>query len=163
MSFSIFFGLEATAQNEKPKQKDSSQVDLIGLLLSSYSFEKPTEEFIELVEGGGYTCDKYKAAIRYVIVPGKLGKLREEYKNLKLPEYSILIDTSTHRLNEREYLVMVTEEISFDEKKQENYIMVSVASEQNDVVVFVVGAYPKSHDAMLRKSFIQSGYTIKKD
>jgi hypothetical protein len=149
--------------SQTQSQKDSIEIDLHQWLTSTFTFEKPSHEFTALVDGSGYLSKKYNATIKLLTVPGTLAKLQEEYRNIKPKTNSIIIDSSNQEIGDKKYLIRITEEISPNKKKFENQISVTVATELNGLLLFVVGVYPKSNDKQLRESFIKSGYTIRKD
>lgn len=154
----VVFTSSATAQNQK-ESKDS--LAIMEWLLKNFAFDKPDTGFVALPEGNGYSNSNLGAAIKFITLPGKYAKAKTEFLEQKSTENSLQLDIVYHKINDQEAFSIIREEISPDKTQYENFISITTVMGFGDITVIVVGAYPKSKDAALRKKYLQASLTLR--
>lgn len=155
------FTFSAIAQNNEADNKDS--VSVMNWLSRNFVFEKPDTGFIALTEGNGYRNNSLDATIKYLSFPENFEKIQNQFANKKSTKTSLVIDTLRHKVNESEAFSVITEEISPDKSKYENYIIITTLVDFREITVCIVGAYPKSKDKLLQEKYIKAALTIKEE
>jgi hypothetical protein len=166
-TFTVFFiciqsfFYSASAQNNEDEKKDS--VPDMSWITKSFVFDKPDTGFIILPEGNGYRNNFLDATIKYISLPGNYNITLKDFASPKSTESSLIIDTITHKTNGRKAFTVITEEISPDKNKYENYIMIITVVDFSEMTVGVLGVYPKSKGILLQEKYIKAALSIKEE
>lgn len=155
----FLFSISAISQTKQQKSYDS--LVAVKWLGTNYVFNQPDVNFTILPEGNGYRNETIKATIKYIIFPTKYYKAKEQYLQQKSNDTSIILDVIFHKINGKEALTIIKEEVSPDKTQYENFIGLTTIIEFEYITACVIGAYPKSYDSLLKKKFIESSLSIK--
>lgn len=156
--FCLAITITASAQETKPAAKDSAIT--FKWLTKSFLLKKPDTGFVALDDGSGFEKKSINATLKIVTLPGKYDDAKKEFLTSSPRENSLKVDVIYNTVNKKEAVSFITEEISPDKTQFENFILIMTLIEVDDVLVVVIGAYPKSHDKTLRQKFIQTSIEI---
>jgi hypothetical protein len=157
--FCLAITISAWAQEKKPTKTDSTIT--LNWLTKSFLLKNPDTGFVALDDGSGFEKKSINATLKIVTLPGKYDDAKKEFLTSSPRENSLKVDVIYNTVNKKEAVSFITEEISPDKTQFENFILIMTLIEVDDVVVMVIGAYPKSHDKLLRQKFIETTISIK--
>lgn len=125
-------------------------------------FLPPDRNFELLNDSTGYQCLERTATIKYTFIPGTFKEVVKEMREQKSTEDILVIDTLSTSFKNVQAFILVEENIAPKSSGFENFISLFIVVPLKDnVTVAVIGAYPKSQDANLRKKYIVAALTIK--
>ena len=156
--FCLAITISAWAQEKKPTKTDSTIT--LNWLTKSFLLKNPDTGFVALDDGSGFEKKSINATLKIVTLPGKYDDAKKEFLTSSPRENSVKIDIVYNNVNNKETDSFITKEISPDKTQFENFILIMTLIEVDDVLVVVIGAYPKSHDKSLRQKFIQTSIDI---
>lgn len=150
------------AQESDSAQSDQILMDyMTAVVHERFLFDRPDASFDLLDDSSGFQNAANKATIKFIMIPGGYDKVVRDFRKPDHKPGRRRLDSAAFSQPRTGFRV-VEEMIAPPGENVENFIVImTVFPFKKNVTVAMIGAYPKSQDAVYRKRFIDAALTLK--